>query len=1050
MEWDFFLAHGSADDAVAAQLRSLLEPEARVFEDSMLQVGEDWAAGLDSHLRASAITVVMLSEESASSHYLREEIARAIALASSDPGRRVAPLYLEPVENLPYGLAIQNSLWLSADLDLAGAARKLLESLRDLRRPRREGPAEAAVGIGLLLADLDYQALQGGDNDILRAALEEVGRSPALVLHLKRRGLDRRMLLPWLPGHAEARARWLTGSENVPGAGGFPDVVRRHLVRRLDDGTAELGRSAAAMLREHLTAQTERLPAGRLANALTRALPPLRSTSTEAVLVSEAGTVPDVVGTAPRAPIHLYAAKQTRLPPPESQFAGRKELVTGLAERIVATRAERGAATAFVTGQLGVGVSTFAIETARALTDDFPGGVLYIDLRGMDESARRDQTDVAKLLCYSLGESPTPGSEYENYRMALTGRGVLVLLDNAFDEKHVASLVPAPPTCAVIVTSRARTQWFADRELVIHVPPLHRETSVQLLSELSGRSGADPVALHQIAEACADLPMALRLISTWMTNHPEISVRSVARQVTNEKSRLAYLEHGVVPMRLAIELSYRHLDQDAQKVFRFLPAVPGSAATAVDLGRGLALEPEVTEPVLYRLVDRSVASCEDSAGEYLPLFRLFELVRLYALELLDEQEPPDVVARFRQLLVTRLRDEIGASQGRDPALLLDPTPIVAARDLAEREQWLDLAADLTDALEGLHEAQSDTEAVRRDRRHAAGLRARGNDFAGAARGYVAAARDLDAEEAEELFRLAEEAAQRTGDPSLMGEVAFELAKHRETHADLAGALAAGERSADWLLKAQRRAAAVTVGVNNTRLALRLSDRDRARRCINGTRLLVDHRTPSNLRANVAYEQARSVDDPLPHWREAMVLYEQIDNFASAGLAAYFGGWTALDSSATAEAAELFLAAAHLQRKAGDVNREAWAVVGLSAAYATIAQYERARDLLTEPIARFPADKLWHASGVLGELALRAVVLGWLEDGVAGALPELPKDPQDKAERLLRVVTALQHPHQEKRQLEEFAASPMVYEPPAHKSWIHRDLMEELPDRPQLR
>jgi hypothetical protein len=401
------------------------------------------------------------------------------------------------------------------------------------------------------------------------------------------------------------------------------------------------------------------------------------------------------------------------------------------------------------------------------------------------------------------------------------------------------------------------------------------------------------------------------------------------------------------------------------------------------------------------------------------------------------------------LLVTRLRDEVGASRGRDPALLFDPTPIVAARDLAEREEWLDLAADLTDGLEAIHEAQSDTEAARRDRRYAAGLRARGDDFVGAARGYVAAARGFDDEGAEELFRLAEEAAQRSGDAGLMGEVAFELAKHRETHADFTGALAAGERSADWLVKAQRRAAAVTVGVNNTRLALRLSDRDRARRCITGTRLLVDHRTPANLRANVAYEQARSVDDPHQYWREAMVLYEQIENFANAGLAAYFGGRAALASAATAEAAELFLAATHLQRKAGDVNREAWAVVGLSAAYATIAQYERARDLLTEPIARFPADKLWHASGVLGELALRVVVLGCLEDGAVGALPELPKEPQNKAERLTRVVTALQHPRQEREQLEEFATSLMVYEPPGHKSWIHRELLKELPDRPQL-
>jgi hypothetical protein len=106
--------------------------------------------------------------------------------------------------------------------------------------------------------------------------------------------------------------------------------------------------------------------------------------------------------------------------------------------------------------------------------------------------------------------------------------------------------------------------------------------------------------------------MALRLISTWMTNRPDTSVRSVARQVVSEKSRLSYLEHGLVSMWLTIELSYRHLDHDARKAFRFLPAVPGSAATADDLGRGLELTPDVTEPVLYRLVDAASPAARTS------------------------------------------------------------------------------------------------------------------------------------------------------------------------------------------------------------------------------------------------------------------------------------------------------------------------------------------------------------------------------------------------------------------------------------------------------
>ncbi len=138
--------------------------------------------------------------------------------------------------------------------------------------------------------------------------------------------------------------------------------------------------------------------------------------------------------------------------------------------------------------------------------------------------------------------------------------------------------------------------------------------------------------------------------------------------------------------RLAIELSYRHLDDDARQAFRFLPAVPGSAATGTDFGRGLELDPDLTQLTLYRLVDRSVAACEDQVDRRTPVFRLFELVRLYALERLAEEEAPEVVARFRRLLVTHLREEVHAGHEPDPVLRLDPTPLTAARDLAEQEE----------------------------------------------------------------------------------------------------------------------------------------------------------------------------------------------------------------------------------------------------------------------------------------------------------------------------------------------------------------------------
>ncbi|MCC8246577.1 toll/interleukin-1 receptor domain-containing protein [Saccharothrix luteola] len=1042
MEWDFFLAHAGADSPAAERLRSLLEPHATVYEDSMLRAGEEWDLVLDRHLRASRITVVLVSRRTENAVYLREEIARAITLARADGRRRVVPLVLEQVDALPYGLELRTPIRLGDGLDLAGAAGRLLESLRDSRLPRGEGPHVVAAQLGPLLRRLDLDALGGVASELLAAAVTEVGGSDALWLHLARRGLDPRVLLPSLPGHDEAVARWLHGAEAVPGARDLPAAVRRQLVRRLADERTDLVAASVELRREVLSGRAASPDARRLANALVAALPPVRSASTEAVLLrlGEATGLPVAL-----TPLHRTALGMTALPPREPALAGRGGLVADLVARVTARLAERGRATAFLTGQLGAGVSAVAIEAAHVLADRFPGGVRYVDLLGLD--ARRAPSGVAKLVCHSVGVTPEPGAEAAHLRAALDGRGVLLVLDNALDAKHVAPLVPAPPTCAVVVTSRNRTQGYAD--VVLHVPPLERAASVELLAGV--RAGAPAEALDRIAAACADLPMALRLIASWMTNHPETGAEGVARLVGRERTRLAFLDDDVLPMRLAIELSYRHLDDDGRTAFKYLPAAPGSAATAEDLGRGLGRDPDVTRLTLYRLVDRSVAGHEELGDPPEPVFRLFELVRLYARERLEAEESPDAVARFRRLLLTRLRDDLRAGAEPDLVLRLDPTPLVAARDLAEREEWFDLAGDLTDGLRAVHEAESDDESVRRDREHAARLRDRAGNAEAAVREYLDLARTLDGEAAENAFASAERVAADAGLVELVGRVTFELARHLAGRSDLAGALAAGQRSVDAFRTVGKNATALPVAINNTRLALRLSDFGAARRWVAVTRTLMDARTPVRLRADAFYEEARVATGPRAPalWRKAMDLFEEVRNFGNAGLAAFFGARAARRQASHAEAAELFLAAAHLHRAAKDGARALWATVELAATRPEIGEHARARDLLAD------LDDLrsaaWHP-GVVAEIDLRVAALSYLADGSHPApdhLPAVPGDPDERTRRLDRVAATLRRSKPDKAALRRFAESPMVYEPPGHEPWLH-DLGEEPADRRALR
>lgn len=81
-DWDFFIAHASADEEIVEKIYDRLIPNSRVFVDTRcLQLGDDWDTKLREAQKASLITLVLISTNTDKAYYQREEIAAAIALA---------------------------------------------------------------------------------------------------------------------------------------------------------------------------------------------------------------------------------------------------------------------------------------------------------------------------------------------------------------------------------------------------------------------------------------------------------------------------------------------------------------------------------------------------------------------------------------------------------------------------------------------------------------------------------------------------------------------------------------------------------------------------------------------------------------------------------------------------------------------------------------------------------------------------------------------------------------------------------------------------------
>jgi hypothetical protein len=140
LAWDFFLAHAGADVELAERLFELLADSSRVFLDSRcLQLGDDWDTILADAQRRSLITVVLVSRNTTSAYYQREEVAAAIALAREDGDKhRVVPVYLDSSAEksvTPYGLRLKHGISIGDTCGLPEAAAELLSLRRSLGEP---------------------------------------------------------------------------------------------------------------------------------------------------------------------------------------------------------------------------------------------------------------------------------------------------------------------------------------------------------------------------------------------------------------------------------------------------------------------------------------------------------------------------------------------------------------------------------------------------------------------------------------------------------------------------------------------------------------------------------------------------------------------------------------------------------------------------------------------------------------------------------------------------------------------------------------------------
>lgn len=341
-------------------------------------------------------------------------------------------------------------------------------------------------------------------------------------------------------------------------------------------------------------------------------------------------------------------APPRQLPAIVRPFVGREDRLSRLDELVDQTGAG-GAVIATITGAGGIGKTALAVCWAHRMAGRFPDGQLYLDLRGFDPlGAPMSPGEALRGFLEALGVPPdgVPAglqAQAALFRSLVSGRRLLLVLDNARDAEQVRPLLPAADGCVVLVTSRD-----AMTGLVVgcgaHPIGLDSLAVADARLLLEARLGADrlaaePVAVAELLRPCHGLPLALAVVAARAAQHPAQPLAELVGQLVNARRRLDAFDTDDprTALRAVFASSYDKLAPEARRTFRLLGLHPGPDIS-VTAAASLTGNADVCQPLRQLEAAHLIRWHQDR-------YSLHDLVRAYACDLAESDPERDAAGR---------------------------------------------------------------------------------------------------------------------------------------------------------------------------------------------------------------------------------------------------------------------------------------------------------------------------------------------------------------------------------------------------------------------
>jgi tetratricopeptide (TPR) repeat protein/transcriptional regulator with XRE-family HTH domain len=393
-----------------------------------------------------------------------------------------------------------------------------------------------------------------------------------------------------------------------------------------------------------------------------------------------------------------------QLPAPLPQFAGRRAELAALTGLLGQADAYAPVAVVISTigGTAGVGKTALAVHWAHQVASLFPDGQLYLDLRGFHPSGQ-PMSSAAAIRCLldalQVPAEQVPASLDEQaglYRSLLSGKHMLVVLDNARDARQVRPLLPGSPGCLVLITSRNQQAGLVVTEGAhqLTLDLLTEAEARELLAQRLGpaRLGAEADIVAELIGLCARLPLALAIAAARISAYPQLGLGAFAEELKDARRMLDALDTGdsAASVRAVFSWSLGNLSAPAARLFALLGLHPGPDVT-IPAAASLA---GIPARAARRALDELAAAhliAEHAPGR----FTVHDLLRVYAAERTATYDEAEQRAAVHRVLDYYLHTSHAANRvlypSRQALILPEPQADSGPENLAEAgqaETWL--------------------------------------------------------------------------------------------------------------------------------------------------------------------------------------------------------------------------------------------------------------------------------------------------------------------------------------------------------------------------